>query len=154
MADDIFRLRPGKLTLGELNWLMKKPRAIEVEPAAWPAVEASSEVVRAIVAEGRHRLWRQYGIRQPGQDAHPGERSGRLQRRLVLSHAAGTGSLLEDYLVRGIMIAKINGLSRGASGIRRSVIEALIALLNAGIIPAFPPRAPSAPRAIWRRSPI
>ena len=53
MADDIFRLRPGKLTLGELKWLMKKPRAIEVEPAAWPAVEASSEVVRAIVAEGR-----------------------------------------------------------------------------------------------------
>jgi histidine ammonia-lyase len=138
MADDIFRLRPGKLTLGELKWLMKKPRAIEVEPAAWPAVEASSEVVRAIVAEGRTAYGVNTGFGSLAKTRIPANEVGELQRRLVLSHAAGTGSLLEDYLVRGIMIAKVNGLSRGASGIRRSVIEALIALLNAGIYPCIP----------------
>jgi histidine ammonia-lyase len=40
--------------------------------------------------------------------------------------------------VRGIVIAKINGLARGASGIRLSVIEALIAMVNAGIHPLIP----------------
>src|SRR6266404_4923908 len=138
MADDIFRLRPGKLTLGELKWLMKKPRAIEVEPAAWPAVEASSEVVRAIVAEGRTAYGVNTGFGSLAKTRIPANEVGEVQRRLVLSHAAGTGSLLEDDLVRGIMIAKINGLSRGASGIRRSVIEALIALLNTGIYPCIP----------------
>ena len=34
MADDTFRLRPGKLTLGELKWLMKEPRAIVTAPRA------------------------------------------------------------------------------------------------------------------------
>ena len=53
MADEIFRLRPGKLTLGQMKRLMKKPRWLEIEPAARPAVEASADVVRAIVAEGR-----------------------------------------------------------------------------------------------------
>src|SRR4029077_14457971 len=138
MADDIFRLRPGKLTLGELKWLMKKPRAIGCEPAAWRAVEASSEVVRAIVAEGRTAYGVNTGFGSLAKTRIPANEVGELQRRLVLSHAAGTGSLLEDDLVRGIMIAKINGLSRGASGIRRSVIEVLIALLNAGIYPCIP----------------
>ena len=138
MADDFFRLRPGKLTLGELKWLMKKPRALEVEASAWPAVEASSEVVRAIVAEGRTAYGVNTGFGSLAKTRIPADEVGELQRRLVLSHAAGTGPLLEDHLVRGIMIAKINGLSRGASGIRRSVIEALVALLNAGIYPCIP----------------
>ena len=44
-----------------------------------------------------------------------------LQRRLVLSHAAGTGDPLPDPVVRAILILKINGLARGFSGIRRSI---------------------------------
>src|SRR6266704_578243 len=138
MADDTFRLRPGKLTLGELKWLMKEPRAIEVEAAAWPAVEASSDVVRAIVAEGRTAYGVNTGFGSLAKTRIAAGEVAELQRRLVLSHAAGTGVLLDDHLVRGIMIAKINGLSRGASGIRRSVIEALVTMLNAGISPCIP----------------
>jgi histidine ammonia-lyase len=138
MADDTFRLRPGKLTLGELKWLMKKPRAIEVEAAAWPAVEASSDVVTAIVAEGRTAYGVNTGFGSLAKTRIAAGEVAELQRRLVLSHAAGTGALLDDHLVRGIMIAKINGLSRGASGIRRSVIEALVTMLNAGIYPCIP----------------
>ena len=138
MADDIFRLRPGKLTLGELKWLMKKPRPAEVDASAWPAVEASAEVVRAIVAEGRTAYGVNTGFGSLAKTRIPSDEVGELQRRLVLSHAAGTGPLLEDHLVRGIMIAKINGLSRNASDIRRSVIEALMALVNAGIYPCIP----------------
>ena len=135
MADDTFRLRPGKLTLGELKWLMKEPRAIEVEAAAWPAVEASSDVVRAIVAEGRTAYGVNTGFGSLAKTRIAAGEVAELQRRLVLSHAAGTGVLLDDHVVRGIMI---NGLSRGASGIRRPVIEALVTMLNAGIHPCIP----------------
>jgi histidine ammonia-lyase len=61
-----------------------------------------------------------------------------LQRRLVLSHAAGTGEPLSDSIVRAVLILKINGLARGFSGIRRGVIEALVALLNAEVYPRIP----------------
>jgi Histidine ammonia-lyase len=36
------------------------------------------------------------------------------------------------------MIAKINGLARGASGVRRSTVEALAALVNAEVYPCIP----------------
>src|ERR1700730_15181628 len=96
MVDDTFRLRPGKLTLGELKWLMKKPRAVEVDPAAWTAVEASAEVVRKIVAEGRVAYGVTPGCGSLAKTRIPSGEVGELQRRLVLSHAAGTGPLLED----------------------------------------------------------
>jgi histidine ammonia-lyase len=49
-----------------------------------------------------------------------------LQRSLVLSHAAGVGQPISDDLVRLIMVLKVNSLSRGFSGIRRVVIDALM----------------------------
>lgn len=58
-----------------------------------------------------------------------------LQRSLVLSHAAGVGEPLDDDLTRLIMVLKINSLSRGFSGIRLSVIRALIGTVNAGVTP-------------------
>ncbi|MGS9059134.1 aromatic amino acid lyase, partial [Salmonella enterica subsp. enterica serovar Infantis] len=53
-------------------------------------------------------------------------------------HAAGVGDPLDDALVRLILVLKINSLARGFSGIRLSVIEAIIALVNAGVYPLIP----------------
>ncbi|MCE1848600.1 aromatic amino acid lyase, partial [Enterobacter hormaechei] len=62
----------------------------------------------------------------------------KLQRSLVVSHAAGVGKALDDNMTRLIMVLKINSLSRGYSGIRLAVIQALIALVNAEIYPHIP----------------
>jgi histidine ammonia-lyase len=137
-GDEIFRLRPGEFTLGDLERLMDDRRRIEIDPSAWGAVEASAAVVRRIVEEGRTAYGVNTGFGSLAKTRIPAEAVSELQRRLVLSHAAGTGPLLEDRLVRAVMIAKINGLARGASGIRRSVIEALVALVNAGVHPCIP----------------
>ena len=48
------------------------------------------------------------------------------------------GEALDDAMVRLIMVLKINSLARGFSGIRLSVIEALIALVNAEVYPLIP----------------
>jgi histidine ammonia-lyase len=138
MGDDVFRLRPGELTLGDLERLLDDRRRIEIDPSAWAAVEASAAVVRRIVEEGRTAYGVNTGFGSLAKTRIPAEAVTELQRRLVLSHAAGTGPLLEDRLVRGIMIAKINGLARGASGVRRSTVEALAALVNAEVYPCIP----------------
>ncbi|HEX4570386.1 MAG TPA: histidine ammonia-lyase [Dongiaceae bacterium] len=138
MAGKDFRLRPGTLTLDDLERLMGDRRRIAIDPAAWGPVEASAAVVARIVAEGRTAYGVNTGFGSLAKTRIPAEAVTELQRRLVLSHAAGTGPLLEDRLVRGIMIAKINGLARGASGVRRSVIEALAALVNNGVHPCIP----------------
>ena len=63
-----------------------------------------------------------------------------LQRRLILSHAAGLGEPLEDEVVRGMLLLRANTLARGHSGVRPQVVEALIALLGAGVLPVVPSR--------------
>jgi histidine ammonia-lyase len=61
-----------------------------------------------------------------------------LQKSIVLSHAAGIGEFMDDETVRLMMVLKINSLSRGYSGIRLSVIQALIELVNAQVYPCVP----------------
>jgi histidine ammonia-lyase len=61
-----------------------------------------------------------------------------LQRRIVLSHAAGIGRFMPQEVVRLLLLLKINSLSRGYSGIRLKVIEALMVLYNKEIYPAIP----------------
>ena len=50
----------------------------------------------------------------------------------------GTGKNLADNVVRLVMATKILSLSRGHSGIRIEVIDALITLFNAGVYPCIP----------------
>ena len=61
-----------------------------------------------------------------------------LQRNLVLSHAAGTGPLLSDEVVRLVLVLKIASLSQGYSGVRVETVRALGALLRHEIYPCVP----------------
>lgn len=62
----------------------------------------------------------------------------RLSRNLVLSHAAGTGALLDEEVVRATMLVRANSLAQGYSGVRVALVNTLIAMLNAGVYPAIP----------------
>jgi histidine ammonia-lyase len=61
-----------------------------------------------------------------------------LQRNLVLSHAAGVGPLLDEATVRAVIAVRANTLAMGHSGIRPSTVQALLEMLNAGVVPCIP----------------
>ena len=138
MMTETFTLTPGTLSLPELRRIWRDGLKLAIAPAAFPVIDASAATVQAILDQHKTA----YGINTGfGSLAHtriPDDQVAELQRRLVLSHAAGTGAPFADEIVRLIMILKINGLARGFSGIRREVIEALVTLLNAGIYPVIP----------------
>jgi len=135
---DTFNLIPGQLTLKQLRKLWKAPHKITLDKSAYPVVNASVDCVNQIIKEDRTT----YGINTGfGLLASTRIAAGdleKLQRSLVLSHAAGVGEALDDDLVRLIMLLKVNSLARGFSGIRPVVIEALIALINAQVYPHIP----------------
>jgi histidine ammonia-lyase len=62
----------------------------------------------------------------------------RLQKNILMSHAAGVGDPLDEEIVRAIMAIRINDLSKGYSGIRYETVNHLLALLNGGIYPVVP----------------
>src|SRR5262245_33750476 len=138
MDETPFLLEPGRLGLDALRAFARSRRKVELDPKSHADIDRSAAVVQSILDRGQIA----YGINTGfGSLAHtriPDDQVAELQRRLVLSHAAGTGPALPDELVRLILILKINALARGFSGIRRGVIEALVKLLNAEVYPVIP----------------
>ena len=61
-----------------------------------------------------------------------------LQRNLIRSHAAGIGDHLDEEVVRGMMFVLACSLARAKSGVRRVVVEQIIAMLNNNITPIVP----------------
>jgi histidine ammonia-lyase len=68
----------------------------------------------------------------------PPDRRAALQRSLVRSHAAGAGPEVEREVVRALMLLRLRTLATGHTGVRASTVDALINLLNAGIVPVVP----------------
>ena len=66
------------------------------------------------------------------------EQLTRLQRNLLVSHACATGRPLEDRVVRVMLFLRVASLSVGRSGIREEVLDLLLELLNAGLLPIVP----------------
>lgn len=63
------------------------------------------------------------------------EKLSELQRNLVLSHACGTGDLVDQKIVKIMLLLKIQSLSYGHSGISLEVVERLIYFYNHNIFP-------------------
>jgi len=61
-----------------------------------------------------------------------------LQHSLLRSHAAGMGAPVEPEVVRAMVVIRAKTLAMGFSGVSVALVEALVALLNAGVIPAVP----------------
>ncbi|HCC5833441.1 histidine ammonia-lyase [Citrobacter farmeri] len=131
-------LTPGHLSFSQLREVWQQPVKLRLDASAIDGINASVACVNTIVAEGRTAYGINTGFGLLAQTRIADDDLQNLQRSLVLSHAAGVGEALDDALVRLIMVLKINSLARGFSGIRLSVIEALIALVNAEVWPHIP----------------
>jgi histidine ammonia-lyase len=116
----------------------------EVKCALTPDARKAAERARRTVEEALERGETHYGINTGFGDLAnvriPPEQTRTLQRRLLLSHAAGTGPRLPAPTVRAMLALRANTLSRGHSGARPGVMDLLLELLNAGILPVVPSR--------------
>jgi len=133
-----FTIQPGQFTLADLRQIWQTHPTLILAPEASTAIDASAAAVASIVARGDAAYGINTGFGKLAKTRIPDDQLELLQRNLILSHSVGTGELIDDNVVRLILLMKIGSLSRGFSGIRRSVIDALIALFNAGITPCIP----------------
>jgi histidine ammonia-lyase len=58
-----------------------------------------------------------------------------LQANLVMSHACGTGSIIDASIIRLMLLLKIQGLSYGHSGVKVETIQRLIDFYNNDVFP-------------------
>lgn len=62
----------------------------------------------------------------------------KLQRNLLLSHAAGVGPNFDTPVVRAALLLRANALAKGYSGVRPQVVTLLLDLLNKEVHPCVP----------------
>ena len=130
-------LRPGEVSLRDWKAIWRGETA-RLVPAARAPVAAGAAAVERIVARGapvygvNTGFGKLAGIRIAAQDLE------RLQRNIVLSHAAGVGEPTPAAVIRLMMALKLASLGRGASGVRPATIGLLEALLAQGLTPVVP----------------
>ena len=131
-------LQPGALTLADLRAVWAAHFPITLAPEAAAPIAASAALVKTIVDKGDPAYGINTGFGILAKAHIPNDQLEQLQRNLILSHAVGTGELISDAVVRLILLTKIGSLARGYSGVRPIIIDTLVNLYNAGIMPAIP----------------
>ncbi|QKJ86501.1 histidine ammonia-lyase [Paramixta manurensis] len=138
LSTQVCRLTPGEVDLAMLKAIYQGGVTLALDPQARHDVLTARETVEAIVNAGKVVYGINTGFGKLAQTSIPAERLAELQRNLVLSHSVGLGNLLPDNVVRLVMATKVISLARGHSGIRIELVDALIALFNAGVMPCIP----------------
>lgn len=131
-------LKPGTLSLEQMRHIYDTPTQIDLAPDCFEAINLSQQAVQQVIDDDRVVYGINTGFGLLANTRISKQELAVLQRKIVLSHAAGTGAYLSDKVVRLMMVLKINALARGFSGIRLDVIQALITLINKQVYPCVP----------------
>ncbi|RAC79332.1 histidine ammonia-lyase, partial [Burkholderia multivorans] len=131
-------LTPGHLTLPQLRQIAREPVQLTLDPASFAKIDAGAKAVSDIAAKGEPAYGINTGFGRLASTHIPHDQLELLQKNLVLSHAVGVGEPMARSSVRLLIALKLSSLGRGHSGIRREVMDALIKLFNADVLPLIP----------------
>ncbi len=131
-------VEPGQLTLTHLASVHAGGIRLAFPAASADAIRASQRVVQA-AADGDAPV---YGV-NTGFGKLANQRISKaqletLQLNLIRSHSVGVGAPLAPPVVRLMLALKAASLARGHSGVREVVIDTLLAVHNAGLVPYIP----------------
>ncbi|OLB23625.1 MAG: histidine ammonia-lyase [Acidobacteriales bacterium 13_2_20CM_55_8] len=113
-------------------------RPVLLDPDAREAVNRARAVVDALVANNKVSYAITTGVGKLSDARIAGDQIRELQTNLVRSHSVGVGEPLSISETRAMMLLRANSLSKGYSGVRYVVIDALCEMLNRGVTPMVP----------------
>lgn len=131
-------LKPGNTDIATWRQIFESELPVNLEGGALDKAAACLEALHTLIDTGRPIYAVNTGFGKLASIRIDEDRLVELQRFLILSHAAGTGELLSDNIVRLILCMKAAALAQGFSGVRPELIEALLKLVNAKVYPAIP----------------
>ncbi|MFQ5944687.1 MAG: histidine ammonia-lyase [Anaerolineae bacterium] len=112
--------------------------AVSLSGEARERVARGAQTVQELVAQGRVAYGITTGFGKMADRQIPPDQVAELQRNILISHAVGTGPLLDRAAVRAALLIRANTLAKGHSGVRLETIELLLEMLNRGVHPAIP----------------
>ncbi len=131
-------LRPGHFSLEQLQAVHAGGVALEIDDSARAAIAASAAVVQRAAAGQAAVYGVNTGFGKLASTRISEADLATLQLNLIRSHSVGVGEPLAPQVVRLVLALKAGSLARGASGVRQQVVDTLLAVLNAGLVPCIP----------------
>jgi histidine ammonia-lyase len=126
------------LTLEQLAALSAQPQDVTLHASAMARLERGRAVVDRIAAGDTAAYGINTGFGALAEVRIDPSRLKELQRRLLLSHAAGVGNPLSAAETRALILLRALVLATGTAGVRPVVAERLLELYRKDILPIVP----------------
>jgi histidine ammonia-lyase len=125
------------LTIEQVYEVARNRVQVELSLETSEKVKANHELVLKLVNEGQALYGITTGIGEFSKIRITKEQSEELQKRIVYSHAAGTGNLIPEEVVRAGMLLRANVMAKGYTGVRLSTLQTVVDMLNRGVTPVI-----------------
>ncbi len=134
----MIKIDGNSLTIEDIHRAAVGRERVSLHSSAIAHIKRSRDQVEEIIAKGDpvYGINTGFGIFADAKISSSETRI--LNRNLILSHAVGTGPDLPEEVVRAAMLIRANTLAKGFSGVRLSLIETLLKMLNQGVHPQIP----------------
>jgi histidine ammonia-lyase len=130
-------LDPGAVPLATWREIYRGA-AVALRDESYSVIDRSAGAVSAILARGEPVYGINTGFGKLASVRIDVADLEKLQRNIVLSHAAGVGPPMPVPVARLMMALKLASLAQGASGVRAETVRLLEALLDRGLTPVVP----------------
>ena len=134
----IHKISRSKLTVEYLETLFSENHSIELSEECRQLIEKSRIYLNEKIKKTDHPIYgintgfgSLYNISIDDQDLE------QLQHNLIVSHACGMGDVVPIEVAKIILFLKIQSLSYGHSGVSIEVVQRLIDMYNAEVIPVI-----------------
>jgi histidine ammonia-lyase len=121
-----------RLTSGDFAKVLYQNEKVQLDPAAVEKINLNFNFLKSY---SRDKVI--YGINTGfgpmAQYKVSDDDQRQLQYNLIRSHSSGSGDIFPEDLSRATMLARLNGLMQGSSGIHPETVELLTTLLNRNI---------------------
>jgi len=131
-------MKPGQMTLKDYQTIIREGYPCRLDEQSITKIHSAENIVQQVISSKKTVYGVNTGFGSLANKVISPEHLKQLQKNIVLSHACGCGELLDDNVVALTLLMKINSLAQGYSGVRLTLIEALLALYNHGVYPCIP----------------
>ncbi len=138
MSMETVKITGHTLTLEEVAAVCRDNAKVVLSEEAKANILASRKVVDQLVEEERVVYGITTGFGRFSNVTISQDECKLLQKNLIVTHAVGAGDPFPRDVARGIMLLRVNNISKGFSGTRLCVVETLIEMLNRGVTPVIP----------------
>lgn len=134
----VHTITPDFMTCDQLWTIARERPQLDLSSEVRSRITEGSKLVDELLASGQHIYGVNSGFGALCEERIPDDQIEQLQVNHVLSHSCGVGDIVPEDICRLMLLVKLLTFRSGRTGVSLHVVEKLIAMWNASMIPAVP----------------